>query len=44
MKKKVIKHLKGDIKNYKHEMQDDKNLIKSLKKTKEKSGKKNEKC
>ncbi len=37
MKKKVIKHLKGDIKGYKHEANEDRELIKSLK------GKKHEK-
>ena len=30
-KKKVIKHLKGDIKNFKHEAKEDKDLIKALK-------------
>lgn len=32
MKKKVIKHLKGDIKGYRHEIKEDKELIKKLKK------------
>lgn len=31
MRKKVIKHLKGDIKNYKKEIKEDKMLIKALK-------------
>jgi hypothetical protein len=30
-KKKVVKHLKSDIKNFKHEAKEDKDLIKSLK-------------
>lgn len=30
-KKKVVKHLKGDIKTYKKELKEDKNLIKDLK-------------
>lgn len=30
--KKVIKHLKGDIKTFKKEMNEDKELIKKLKK------------
>ena len=32
MKKKVIKHLKGDIKDFKEEAAEDRSLIKSLKK------------
>jgi len=32
--KKVIKHLKGDMKTYKKESQEDKDLIKALKKKK----------
>lgn len=34
MKKKVIRHLKEDIKNYKHEADKDKKLITQLKKKK----------
>lgn len=34
--KKVIKHLKGDIKGFKKEIKEDKELIKSLKKKKTK--------
>ncbi len=30
-KKKVVKHLKGDIKTFKHEAKEDRELIKSLK-------------
>lgn len=31
-KKKIIKHLKGDIKNFKHEADEDRKLISELKK------------
>lgn len=34
--KKVIKHLKKDIKNFKHEADEDKELMKELKKKKKK--------
>lgn len=34
MKNKIIKHLKGDIKMFKHEAAEDKKLIKDLKKKK----------
>lgn len=34
MAKKVIRHLKGDIKGYRHEIEEDKELIKTLKKKK----------
>lgn len=30
-KKKVVSHLKGDMKTFKHEIKEDKDLIKSLK-------------
>ena len=36
MKKKVVKHVKGDIKNFKHEAKEDKDLLKDLKKKKRK--------
>lgn len=36
MKKKIIKHLKGDIKGYKHEIKEDRELIKDLKKSSKK--------
>lgn len=42
-KKKVIRHLKSDIKNYKHETKRDIDLIKSLKKKKSSSNHKNKK-
>lgn len=37
--KKVVKHLKGDIKDYKEETREDRSLIKSLKKSNSKSRK-----
>ncbi len=33
MKKKVVKHLKGDMKMFEHEKQEDKKLMKKLKKS-----------
>lgn len=36
-KKKVVRHLKGDIKTFKKEAQEDRELIKSLKSAKSKS-------
>jgi hypothetical protein len=42
MRKKVIKHLKGDIKGYKKEIKEDKELIKELKG--KKMAKKTAKC
>lgn len=38
--KKVIKHLKGDIKTFKHEAKEDRELMKSLKKPAKKHAKK----
>jgi len=32
LKKKIVKHLKGDIKTFKHETKEDKELISVLKK------------
>ncbi len=37
---KVIEHLKGDIKNFQHEAEEDRSLIKSLTKKKKKKKKK----
>lgn len=39
-KKKVISHLKGDIKTFEHEKKEDKELIRSLKKKKKKPARK----
>lgn len=39
-KKKVIEHLKGDIKNFKHEAHEDRELIKELHKKEAKKRKK----
>jgi len=35
-KKKIVKHLKGDIETFKHEAAEDRKLIKSIKKTSKK--------
>ena len=40
MKKKVVSHLKGDIKTFKSEAAEDRELIGSLKKKKKKKAKK----
>jgi len=39
MRKKVVKHLKGDIKMFKHEASEDKELIKALKQEKKRHDK-----
>lgn len=44
MKAKVIKHLKGDIKTFKKEIDDDKGLIKTLKRKSHKNHEKQEKA
>lgn len=39
-KKKVINHLKGDIKTFEHEKKEDQELIRSIKKRKKKPARK----